>query len=120
MTETHFGNVLTAFENGVQLDLRVKLAVDFLKAPHLIAPGEPAVQATHALLLATELLDQAQALGLVKDLPDTDELSAPARKHFTRIARAQVLQQLAGQKIAQEETDQVQRIGANVINGRLA
>lgn len=119
MSETYFGNVLTAFENGVQLDLRVKLAVDFLKAPHLIDACAPADQAAHALQLADELLSQAQAAGWVKDLPDTDGLPAAARRHFTRMARAQVLQQLAGQKIGQEEMDsQIQRAPGTLINGR--
>jgi hypothetical protein len=94
--EPIWGDVLQAFQNGVQLDLRVRLAVDFLKA-------WPAATPEAALDAATRLLDLAAERGLMKPLPEDNELSTPLRRHMERNVRAQVHSQLAGQKIQAEE-----------------
>lgn len=108
MTETYFGDVIGSYANGVQLDLRVKLAVDFLKSP--VFQGvewTPKESAVRALDMATELLNEATKRDLVKDLPDTDELSGPMRKHIRRQVRAQIVGQVAGQTIMAEEQPSV-------------
>ena len=49
----YWGDVLQSFQNGVQLDLRVKLAIEFLKSPAFSGDGaSPEGAATRALTLA--------------------------------------------------------------------
>lgn len=134
----YWGNVLNSFENGVQLDLRVKLAVDFLKAGILsrpeqlraLSPAPPpddtgfmeyqhpqnpaAFIAGFALDLATELLAQADARGLVKEIPEDDGLSAALRRQIRRSARAQVYGQVAQQEVVREEAPQVMQAPAGL------
>jgi hypothetical protein len=100
VVQNYFGNVLTSFENGVQLDLRVKLAVDLMKGGAFTDP-------IAALDAATFLIAEADCRGLIKELPETGEISQPLRKHIDRSVRAQVHQQLAGQRIGQEEAPRV-------------
>jgi hypothetical protein len=103
VVENYWGDVLQSFANGVQLDLRVKLAVDFLKSPAFQgAEANPEAAASRALTLATELLEQAQAAGLVKPLPDDDELNAAMKRHLSRNVRAQLYGQEAAQRIQGE------------------
>lgn len=114
MTERYFGDVLGSYANGVQLDLRVKLAVDFLKSPWAgqhVHCDEPAALATAALDLASDLMALAHERGLVAPLPDSDELSAPQRRHIRRSVRAQVVSQLAGPEIAAEESPKLSVAG---------
>jgi hypothetical protein len=110
VTETYFGDVIGSYANGVQLDLRVKLAVDFLKAPGPLLntmPATPEEAAKQALDIADALIAEATKRGLVRSLPDTDELSAPMRKHIRRQVRAQIVGQVAGQTIMAEEQPSV-------------
>jgi hypothetical protein len=100
----YFGNVLSSFENGLQLDLAFKLAVDFIKSGVVLGPDrEPASEAAYALSLGEELVAIARERGLVKELPDDDELNAPLRRHLRRQVRAQLYQQLEGQRLMAEE-----------------
>jgi len=109
------GNPLTAFENGVQLDLRAKLAIEFLKAPGMQFNGTlPAGLAKYALDIADELITQADARGWVIPVPDDDSLNAALRTHLRKNVRAQIYQQLQGQKIQQEEMPQVQTAPAGL------
>lgn len=125
MSETYFGDVLQSWQNGCQLDLRVKLAIEFLKSGQLTATlGQvrpmcseedlAKVLAKHAIDLADALVTEAGSRGLMKDLPESDELSAPMRSHIRRSVRAQIYQQVAAQKIGPEESPVVQ-----TGNGRL-
>lgn len=125
VTETYFGDVLQSWNNGVQLDLRVKLAIEFLKSGQLTAtlgqvrplcPEEELakVLAKHAIDLADALVTEAGSRGLVKDLPEDDELTQPMRRHIRRQMRAQIYGQVSGQKIASEEQPAVQPV-----NGRM-
>lgn len=98
--EKYWGNVLTSFENGVQLDLRFRLAVDLLRARSDLSP----VQALDA---TTELIAVGIERGLVRPLPEDDGLSAPLRAHLRRGVRAQVHSQMASQTIAAEEQPKV-------------
>ena len=110
MTDRYFGDVLGSYANGVQLDLRVKLAVDFLKTPGPrlnIMPSSAQQAAREALDLATELLTLAAERGLMAPLPDTDELSSPMRRHIRRQVRAQIVGQVATQEIAGEEAPKI-------------
>lgn len=114
MTDTYFGDVTQSWNNGVQIDLRVKLAIEFLKGP---GPWESdgARTAELALQTADALVSQAKANGWIKDLPEDDELTQPMRRHIRRQMRAQIYGQVAGQKIAAEEQPAVQSVG----NGRM-
>jgi hypothetical protein len=93
---TYFGDVLANFANGIQLDLRVKIALDLLKSGAF-------TDAEAALDQATALLRVADERGLLKDLPDDDELSAPQKRHLRRSIRMQVFQQTEGPRIMAEE-----------------
>jgi uncharacterized membrane protein YebE (DUF533 family) len=123
VSANYFGNVLSAFENGVQMDLRMKLAIEFLKAPGFpqsLYPEqrEPDAEASvmYALALASQLFSQAAERGWVKELPDTGELSAPMRRHLERALRAQAFQQASSPRIMEEETPRVTPI-AGAVNG---
>jgi hypothetical protein len=116
MTDIYFGDVLGSFANGVQLDLRVKLAVDFLKAHP--AQGPVAEAAAYALDLAAALLDEASRRGLTKDLPEDSELSAPMKRHIERQIRMQVFQNQAAQRIQSEPAVALGSVPANFVPRR--
>ena len=107
-------NIFQAFDNGVELDLRARIAVDLLKSQAANLIGDTQVEdvtpkgiAEFFLNLADALITGAAERGWAKDLPDTDELSAPMKKHIARNVRAQVYQQTVGQRIAAEDTSRV-------------
>lgn len=101
-------NPLTAIENGCLLDLRVKLAVEFLKGDGITALDfddkvDPArAHAVYALDLATALLQVAEERELVSPLPETDELTGSVRRHVGRNGRAALEQNHAAQRIKRE------------------
>jgi hypothetical protein len=107
---TYFGDVLANFANGVQLDLRVKIALDLLKSGAF-------KDAEEALNQATNLLGVAASRGLVKDMPDNDDLSAPMKQHLRRSLRVQVYQQTQGPKIMAEETAHQLQPAAAILPG---
>lgn len=119
----YLGNVLASFENGCQIDLRVKLAIEFLKSPYFAGAAVGLEEqdeeiarrdALHALDLASALIEEGQARGLVLPLPDHGELTSSLRKHIERGARAQVYQQVAGQRAAREESSPLHPAGASI------
>jgi hypothetical protein len=121
-------NVLESFGTGCLLELRVRLAVDFLKSPlyaNVVAeaakagPGVPPTDiAVHALDVATALLTVSEARGLVEPLPDDDGLNRQLRLQAARTARYSVWQQLAGAQLAAEEQPRVGPVpGGRVFNG---
>ena len=121
MTERYFGDVIGSYQNGIQLDVRVKMAVDFIKAPicEVFAkfPNHtPEHVAIYALDVACALLAEAGKRGLTAPMPDTDELSGPMRKHIRRQVRAQVVGQIAGQAFAAEESPKVAVAGAGSVS----
>ena len=107
----YLGNVLNQFENGVQFDLRVKLAVELLKnkaVPEVVGSGDAAGSlVSRAFDMAEAIVQIADARGYLKDLPETDDLSAPMRKFIRMNVRAQVYQQAAAGLISQEEMPRV-------------
>lgn len=94
---TYFGDVLANFTTGVQLDLRVKMALDLLK-------GGAFTDATAALDCASDLITIAGNRGLIKDLPENDDLTQSMKQHLRRSLRVQVFQQTEGPRIMAEET----------------
>lgn len=114
---TLFGNPLNAFDNGCELDLRAKLAIEFLKTPGLysLAPqkfGDPVGSselATFALDLAAAVIDQAGDRGWVKPLAEDDQIPENVKREISRSVRATVHQQMEGQRIVQEEAPRVQQ-----------
>jgi hypothetical protein len=106
--ELHFGDVLQNWVNGVQLDIRTKLAVEFVKAGMLVRHAgvvdlTPSEVAERALDVATELLNLSFSRGLTKPLPETDELSPAHKRHLLRAVRSNVYPQTQMQRIAEEE-----------------
>jgi hypothetical protein len=106
MTELYLGNVLNAFEGGVQMDLRLRLAIEFLKEGYLTL-SDPELAAANALGCATELIRIAAERGLMKPLPEDDELNQPLKTHIRRNIRAQLYQQSEAQRIGQAEQPRV-------------
>lgn len=125
----YWGNVLNSFETGAQLDLRARLAVEFVKSGTLVhlqttmsaltpesgAATLAAKIASFALDLASELIDQSRQRGLIKDLPQDDGLNLAVRTQIRRNARAQIYQQVATQDIAPEEMPHVAPAGSGLI-----
>jgi hypothetical protein len=123
MNETYFlGDVLSeGYQNGCLLDLRLKLAIEFLKTgvvpqtllgPLKVQVGSscqeqielpPAGRATYALELADQLFKGADLRGWVHALPNNSELSPQLRQHIERSANAAVAQHNAQQRAAQQE-----------------
>lgn len=108
-------NVLEGFGWGVLMDLRVRLAIDFMKSSpvfHGLAAHTstaeglkvlPATIASLALHMADQILEMGRAEGLVEDLPDDAEIGNQLRLQAKRTATFNVLQQLEGNKAAQAE-----------------
>ena len=116
-------NALEGFGAGCLMDLRVRLAIEFLKhspmyAPTVGLPGtlldprclSPAEAAIHALGVATALLDVADERGLIEPLPEDGELSPELRAQAKRNASFQALQQIEGQRFMQNETSGISRV----------
>jgi hypothetical protein len=111
VTETYFGDVLQSFANGVQLDLRVKLAIEFLKS-------WPAATPEAALDAAARLLEVAAERGLMKDMPEESDLNTPTKRHLERQIRMQVFQQQAAQRIQSEPAVALNSVPANFVPRR--
>lgn len=116
----YWGNVLSAFEAGVQMDLRLRLAMDFLKSPYF--EGGPGVHpdaqrdAALALDLATALVEEAAARGMLKPMPETGEINAALRHHVERTVRVNAHGQITGQRIMREENSGVMAAGASIMH----
>lgn len=112
-------NALEGFGSGALLDLRVRLAADFIKHSPMFAAALPVkadedlvsvpiVVAGLALDLADELLSQAAARGWVEPLPaDDGDLDTALRAQARRAASYQALQQMEAQKFVQDEQGRV-------------
>lgn len=107
-------NELEAFGTGAMLDLRVRFAFELLKHSYMysrIEPIEPKDAAVHALDTATALLELAEQRGLVTAYDDENtEPSDRIRAQAKRTSAFQVLQQLEGQKFAQNEATGISRV----------
>ena len=108
VTERYLQNALDGFPNGCMLDLRVRLAVDFIRNSTLFTGAtltnpEKDV-AAYALNLSTALLELAKERGLIEPLPAGPELDEHLKVHADRNARFQVESNLAGQRYAQNLT----------------
>lgn len=111
------GNPLVDFENGVGLDLRVKMAMELLKSPLCAVSITPAEDAAKALDTATALLELAAGRGLLYGIPEGTDLTPALRRHIERNVRAQVYQQTAGQRVMREESGGVMPAGASMFPG---
>lgn len=105
-------NVLEGFGSGALLDLRVRLAADFLKhSPlmwHTYSDARAADRAGFALDLADELLKQGAERGWVEPLPDdAGELPSDLRSQARRTGSYQAQQQLDANRHAQDEQSRV-------------
>jgi hypothetical protein len=111
------GNAVEGSSNGALLDLRVRLAADFLRASPAIGelqkylcdddgPNnkyDAKIIAEYALDMAGELLTGADRRGWIKDLPEGDALSAAERSYALRTGRYSAMQQVGGAKQMGEE-----------------
>jgi|HubBroStandDraft_3_1064219.scaffolds.fasta_scaffold03297_9 hypothetical protein len=108
--QTYFGDVLANFQTGVQLDLRVKMALDLLKAGSFTS-------AEDALNCASALITLATERGLVKDLPEDYELTQSMKQHLRRSLKVQCFQQSEGPRIMAEETAHKLQPAATILPG---
>jgi hypothetical protein len=139
-----WGDVLQSFPIGLQMDLRARLALEFLKAgafvnlgPNIgatVRPGDESRSSTleaaienparqlvgFALDVAAELVDQGFARGLMKALPETGNINAATKKHIERNVRAQLYQQEIAQKIQAETASRIGVVPPGTVlgNGR--
>lgn len=95
---------INAFANGVAMDLRVRLAIEFLKAHPSQGPARDAVG--YALELADEVLAQADHEGWLTPLGD-GKLTEIEKNQAKRLGAFQVYQQVGSQQAAQEEQSRV-------------
>lgn len=109
-------NPLSAIENGCLLDLRAKLAIEFLKTSDLVADlgVTPRDAAVRTLDIAEALLEEAYTRDLVHVLPPNGEISEAVKFHIERSIRAQIYQNTAGQKIARSEGPIVTGMGMGI------
>lgn len=100
-------NELDGFSSGCLLDLRVRLAAEFLKGPMFTKPDTmaPGMMVNLALTIADELLTQGAAQGWVTPFPAGGELSQRMRDQAKLSASFQTLVQLESQKFAQRENE---------------
>lgn len=110
-------NPLSDFDNGVGLDLRVKIAAELLKSPMFTVSINAREDALRALETACALMDLAAERGLVYAIPDHDEISPQLRRHISRNAKAAVHQHMAQQRAAREESGGVMPVGASAYPG---
>ena len=99
----YFGNPFTDYEIGVQLDFRVKVALDLLKTRQTPMRECSRADVHIAYEMADEFMKQAQTRGYLKSLPEEDDLTQRERRHLRRQARWQVAGQVAAQSIGTEE-----------------
>lgn len=118
-------NVLEGFGNGAILDLRVRMANDFIKSPFFRTLGakdgeiaSAAYIATFALDLAEEITAQAADRGWLTPLPEGGELPQWLRDQAKVTASYQVCQQLEGQRFAQGEQGKVVPAAPGVMDPR--
>jgi hypothetical protein len=118
-----------AFTQGVRLDLRARMAADFLRSsPAVRAYAEEAVKtcgdgkvvasatAGFALDLAEALMSESEKRGLVAPMPEGAELDAPTKKQAARMGRFGALQQIGGHREMQEaQAGQVAVAGAGAM-----
>lgn len=127
-------NILEGFASGALLDLRVRMAIGFINQSPIfheaylaaLNDGEcsvenlPKVAASIALDLAEEITSQAAERGWLEPLtgPEDTEIGEALRAQAKRTAAYQVLQQLGGQKFAQEEQGKVVPAAPGVMDPR--
>ena len=95
-------NVLEGFANGCLLDLRVRLAIEFLKGG-VISVTEARPAAHVALDLANELMAEAERRGWVEPLPEDAVLNSAVKKQARRTGVFGATQQIEGQGVMQDE-----------------
>lgn len=102
-------NPLNAINEGCLVDVRVKMAADFIKA-NAITDGTAAEVAAMALELADEVMRQADERGWVQPLDiDTSEMPKSVKRHVEMNVRMQLY--------ANEKATKWQREGIPMVMG---
>lgn len=123
VNERYYGNPLPQLEgNGVQFELRAKLAIDFVK--ELIkSPNATYETDNHANELVKQAFDIADAVmweaaerGYLKGTPPVDELPHDVATLLRLSARVSIAQQLIGQEVAAEMAPKVAPVGPSAFN----
>jgi hypothetical protein len=102
--KNYFGDLFADYAQGVQLDIRAKIATDLAKALLTNPNVKPEALAEGCAAMADELLKEFAERGWLKDLPVDGQLPMDARKHLERVTRAQALQQSVGPRLMSEES----------------
>lgn len=101
---------INGFLQGCLLDLRVRLAIDFLKGPsfELCVSGMKVEDAAGlALRLADEILKQGAEKGWVTSIPEDGEIGPALRAQAKRNAIYQVVQQMEANKAMTAEQSSI-------------
>ena len=97
------------------MDMRLKLAIEFLKTPNLFANDTVADTVAAAIEMAEELMKQGEENGLIEPLPDHGDLNRAAKNHIEMNVRAQLFQTDIAQRIASGSIKTVP--GGTILNG---
>lgn len=110
---------LTAMNEGALFDAQAKLAMEILKSPNFVNDCrlDEIEPAAYSLELAGKFFDRGVEQGLIEPPPDTNRITPAERDHVERNAQAQVIAQLHGQRVAQEEQNRVVPVVGRVLNG---
>jgi hypothetical protein len=118
------GNVLNALTDGCVLDLRFKLAVEFVKAGLVPQPPEPdcvlvepaRAVAYFAFEVAQEMIAIAQERNLIAPMPE-GEIPSVVKNQIKRNAEAQALQQWHAQRVMTELAGPLAPMGRMPLHG---
>jgi len=102
-------NELDGFASGAITDLRLRIAIDLLKAPGIFpvaeaTEGAAAISVVGFVLdVAGLLIHEAEQRGWIQQFSDEGDLSRHLRLQAKRTARFQVAQQMEAQRAAREQ-----------------
>lgn len=110
---------LTAINEGVLLDAAAKFAMQLLLAPNFVNDCrlDDVQPVDYAIDLSLKFFGRAAELNLLEALSNDNRLTPAERAHVEKNAHAQVLAQLHGQRVAQEEQNRVVPVVGRVLNG---
>ena len=110
---------LTAVNEGALLDAQARLAQLILLSPNFVNDCrlDEIEPVAYSYELASRFYEQGAAQGLIEAPPETNRITPAERDHVERNAQAQVIAQLHGQRVAQEEQNRVVPVVGRVLNG---
>lgn len=104
--------LLNSLTDGVHLDMRAKMAEQFLRTPGLVSRfrqnGATADETVRFVFdLSQSFYDEAERRGLLQELPGHADLPTSEEMHVRRQAAAQVIGQLHANSVVQKESSRI-------------